>query len=367
LHVSLVTWFETRSVTEVIHFDARFIRPGNPDGISRFSLGLLAELAQLERVVALVSSDEQIAVLPKSVDHLRVNNPTSVREMTLGFRLNRAGVKLLFSPMQTTGSLGRKFKLVLTLHDLIYYRHPTPPGFLPPLVRLGWRLFHLSFWPQRWLLNRADHVVTVSETSANQIVAARLTKRPVSVVNNATDQERGQPRGHPGSKSLVYMGSFMPYKNVETLIAALNQLPDYTLELLSAIEPARKTELTALAERKEQLIFHGGVAEGEYLAILGRAQALVSASLDEGFGIPVLEAMRAGTPVICSDIEIFREVAAGAAAHFEPRTAASLVSVIRELEDPKHWQRLSSLGLERAQHFSWENSAAKLRALLRSL
>jgi glycosyltransferase involved in cell wall biosynthesis len=354
-------------MTDPIYFDARFVRPANPDGISRFSLGLLTELAKLEKVVALVSSDDQIAVLPESVRYLRVNDPKSLGELTLGFRLNRAGVKLLFSPMQTTGSLGRKFRLVLTLHDLIYYRHPTPPLFLPPLIRLGWRLFHLSFWPQRWLLNRADHVVTVSETSASQIRSARLTRRPVSVVQNATDHDAIEPSGRPVSRSLVYMGSFMPYKNVETVIAALNELPEYTLELLSSIDSARRRQLTALATRKEQLIFHDGVSEGEYREILGRAHALVTASLDEGFGIPVVEAMRSGTPVICSDIEIFREVTSGAAIHFEPRDAASLVSSVRKLEDPEIWQSLAALGLKRSEDFSWANSAAELRKLLRAV
>ena len=353
-------------MTDPIYFDARFIRP-EPDGITRFSLGLLSELAKIEPVVALVSSDEQIAALPESVEHLRVSDPASMLELTLGARLNRGGVKLLFSPMQTTGSLGRKFKLVLTLHDLIYYRHPTPPRFLPSLVRLGWRLFHLSFWPQRWLLNRADHVVTVSETSAKQIRQARLTRRPVSVIPNATGAQPTKVRSSVGSKSLVYMGSFMPYKNVETLVAACNLLPDYSLELLSSIGAARRAELVALAEREEQLIFHGGVTEGEYHEILGRAHALVTASLDEGFGIPLVEAMQAGTPVICSDIEIFHEVAAGAAAHFDPQDAAALARAVRELEDPERWKRLSTAGIERAQNFSWSNSAEKLSSLLRSL
>jgi hypothetical protein len=58
--------------------------------------------------------------------------------------------------MQTMGSWGSKYGLVLTLHDLIYYEHPAPPGFLPAPVRVLWRLYHKAFWPQRLLLNRAD-------------------------------------------------------------------------------------------------------------------------------------------------------------------------------------------------------------------
>ena len=99
---------------------------------------------------------------------------------------------VVFSPMQTMGSWGRDYGLVLTLHDLIYYENRTPPRDLPAFVRGLWRLYHLAWWPQRMLLNRADAIVTVSETSAGLIRRHRLTKRPLTVVHNAAD-ELGTP------------------------------------------------------------------------------------------------------------------------------------------------------------------------------
>jgi hypothetical protein len=86
--------------------------------------------------------------------------------------------------MQTIGPLGRRFGLILTLHDTIYYRHRTPPRDLPWYVRLGWRLFHLSYVPQRLTLDAADVVATVSETSAAEFARAP-DPRPVVVVPNA--------------------------------------------------------------------------------------------------------------------------------------------------------------------------------------
>ena len=94
---------------------------------------------------------------------------------------------LVFTPMQTMGSWGRDYKLLLTLHDLIYYEHRTPPRDLPAPVRLLWRLYHLAWWPQRMLLNRGDGVVTVSETTAGLIHEHHLTDRPVTVIPNAAD------------------------------------------------------------------------------------------------------------------------------------------------------------------------------------
>ena len=136
--------------------------------------------------------------------------------------MRRLRPDVVFSPMQTMGSWGRRYRLVLTLHDLIYYRNPTPPPEFAAPIRLLWRLYHLAWWPQRVLLNRADAVVTVSETTAALIARAPADRPP-----GHRRPERGRPgapelpRGHPRTGALVYMGSFMPYKNVATLARAM--------------------------------------------------------------------------------------------------------------------------------------------------
>ena len=87
---------------------------------------------------------------------------------------------------------------MLTLHDLIYYRHRTPPTEFAWWVRVGWRLLYASYAPQRLLLNRADEIATVSETVAGEIAEHRLTRRPVTVVPNAADGDAADRRGRPG-------------------------------------------------------------------------------------------------------------------------------------------------------------------------
>ena len=129
----------------------------------------------------LVSDRRQLAQLPDLPYHL-VSSPTSIREPLVALAVRRFAPDVVFSPMQTMGSWGRRYRLVLTLHDLIYYDHPTPPAEFAAPIRLLWRAYHLAWWPQRLLLNRADAVVTVSETTAELIAAHRLTDRPVTVV-----------------------------------------------------------------------------------------------------------------------------------------------------------------------------------------
>jgi glycosyltransferase involved in cell wall biosynthesis len=352
-----------------LHFDGRFIKPEHPDGISRFSLGLIQELHSMCNLTVLTCDPKVEAKLPFGVKILRVNAPTSPREFLLAKKLNGLGVQRLFSPMQTTSSFGKKYKLILTLHDLIYYRHRKPPAEFSPWVKLLWRLYHLSYYPQRLVLNGADAVVTVSETTKRQMLEHRLTKRPITVIYNASDVPRPSSLVvRSDSKDLVYMGSFIGYKNVEALIRGMALLPDHRLVCLSRISSKRLGELTQLASATGANVeFLNGVSEEQYHRALQTCKALVSASLDEGFGIPLIEAMGCGTPVVVSDLEIFREVAGADALTFDAHSPESFARQVQLLDDHYIWEEKSELGLRQSERFNWGQSAQQLLRLAESL
>jgi glycosyltransferase involved in cell wall biosynthesis len=342
-------------------FDCRYTRIGRHDGISRYTASLVGELAKLHDVTMLISDRAQLSMLP-DLPWSMASSPTSPREPLVALQVDKLKPDIVFTPMQTMGSLGRRYRLVKTVHDLIYYRNRTPPRDLPAFVRGLWRLYHLAWWPQRILLNRADAIVAVSHTTAGLIEQHRLTRRPVRVVPNAPDVPAGIPtiaRTEPATKSLVYMGSFMPYKNVETLVAATALLAGHELHLMSRISDAQRARLSAVAP-DARLVFHDGASDEDYFATLLNATALVTASLDEGFGIPVIEAMRVGTPAVVSDIPIFREIGADAAVYADPGSAASFARAVRELERPGEWARRSALSVEAASRYTWASSAAAL-------
>lgn len=344
--------------------DCRYTSIPQHNGISRYTAGLVAALADLHPVEMLISDRRQLALLPDLAWHL-VSAPTSIREPFIARQVRRLGADVVFSPMQTMGTWGRDYRLVLTLHDLIYYRRPTPPPEFAAPIRALWRLYHLAWWPQRVLLNRADAVVTVSGTTAALIAEQRLTRRPVTVVPNAPDPAPDASR-LPRTAALVYMGSFMPYKNVGVLARAMARLPDHELHLMSRVPPTERQRLTALAG-SGRLVFHDGADDATYRDVLRGATALVSASRDEGFGIPLVEAMGVGTPVVVSDIPVFREVGGDAAVYVDADDVAGFVRAVHDLDDPAAWEERSTRAREQAAHYSWAASASILLALLERL
>ncbi len=347
--------------------DARFTRLDHHDGISRYGSSLMAAVAAHADVIMLIHDERQLALLP-DLPWVKVNSPLSPLELMVARQVNKLGADLVFCPMQTMGSWGRKYPLVLTLHDLIYYEHPAPPGFLPAPVRVLWRLYHKAYWPQRLLLNRADVVATISRTTLALMNKFALTRKPIRIVGNAPQGGR-VPRDASVSpeKTLTYMGSFMPYKNVETLIAGMAELPEFTLNLLSRITPQRRAELSALIPSGAKVVFHNGVTDAEYDELLLRTTALVTLSKAEGYGLPLVEAMALGTPVVVADTDIFREVG-GTAGHYVPADSpAAFAAAVRALDDPVAWAASSRESVARAATFSWDASARELLAIAEEL
>jgi glycosyltransferase involved in cell wall biosynthesis len=347
-----------------ILFDCRYTRFPRHDGISRFTAGLVTALAKLTPVTMVISDERQLTMLP-DLPWVLATSPTAITEPLVSRRLNRFVPDVVFTPMQTMGPFGRHFGLVTTVHDLIYYENRTPPRDLAWPVRLLWRLYHLSWGPQRALLARADAHATVSETTRELMIRHRLTKHPITVVPNAVDPAIVGRDASPG-RDLLYMGSFMPYKNVELLAQSMHLLPGYTLHLLSRADGGTVSRLSALAP-EGSIEFHQGVSDEQYAELLSTAMALVSPSLNEGFGLPLVEAMAGGTPVAVSDIPIFREIGGEAAVFFDPKSPESFAHAIRQLENPAEWRRRSKLARERAGHYSWDRSAEALLATLEAV
>lgn len=346
-----------------LFFDARFIRTdGRHDGLSRYSWELGRALSQQADVTFIVSSEAQKAMLPDAHAFVLFHDVDSWKEPFSSFFLNKYKPDVVFSPMQTMGSLGRRFKLILTLHDMTYYVHRLPPPGAKGIVRPIWRLFHMAYWPQRLILNRADIVATVSKTSEDAIKKARLTKRPMIVVSNAAPDlspflEKPPEQREQPAQNLVFMNTPLPYKNTETLIKAMEFLPGRTLHVLSRISDKRLAELQKLIPNGANVIFHRGVSDEDYARLLADNGLMVSASKSEGYGLSLAEALKLGTPAVVSDRPFFIEVAGEGATYADPESPEDFAAKIRSL-DPLN-VRLAQIeaGKRHIERFSWDESA----------
>lgn len=353
-----------------LFFDARFIRTDFHDGISRYSTELGNALAKLAPVTFIICDEAQKALLPKNAKTVTIHSPVSVKEPFTSLVLNKYNPDVVFSPMQVMGAMGRKFKLILTSHDMIFYHYNVAPLGQPFLIRVGWKAYHATTIPERIALNSADMVATVSRAMQREFEQAHLTKRPIIVVSNApqnlakliTKQPAGLKPRH-----LVYMGSLMEYKNVETLIKGMQYLPGYTLHILSRSSEARLAELKLLVPKKANVIFYNGVTDQKYAELLAHRAALVSASLDEGFGLPAVEALSIGVPAVLSNIPVFHEVAAGGALYFEPKNPKDFASKVKELDQKSIRDQVIAHGKKHAATFSWKDSARTLLNAINSL
>ncbi|MEO5949018.1 MAG: glycosyltransferase family 1 protein [Candidatus Saccharimonas sp.] len=357
-------------------YDARWILVENRfDGVSRYTHELAHAMAARDdlEMVWLIHDLRQLEKLPKG-EYMLANRPENfmAEVFTLARRISKAGYKLVYSPFFVMGTLGKRYKLVLTIHDMIYFTHKTPPQWFPWHVRLGWRLFHLSYAPMRWQLNRADMVATVSSTARQELIDAHATKREIITVANAVNANFADPtpQEHFKSNSIVYMGAFTPYKNVECLIDALPLLPDITLHLCGKMPPVRRPVLEQRMKDRgvfDRVVIYDGATDELYKQALSEARCSISASRLEGFGLPVLEAQQRGVPFAAADTPIFHEIGKDSVLYFSPDSPEQAAECIRTFADQKTSEDYIARGFENIARYTWQNSAASAAEICQKL
>jgi glycosyltransferase involved in cell wall biosynthesis len=265
---------------------------------------------------------------------------------------------------------------VVTVHDLSFVRTPER---LPPLKRAY--LLRLS----RASVDRAAQVIAVSRQTAGDLAACfGVAPGKITVVHNgvaasfrpgaaaAVAQFRAR-QGLP-PRYLLYLGTLEPRKNLELLLRAFARWRAMTApgnrDVHLVLAGAKGwyydtifTQVDALG-LADFVRFPGFVPEAELPDWYRAAEAFVYPSLFEGFGLPVLEAMACGTPVLCSDTASLREVAGRAALTFPPGDETALAHAIELLvTQPGVADQQRALGLQQAGQFSWQRCAAETVAV----
>jgi glycosyltransferase involved in cell wall biosynthesis len=252
------------------------------------------------------------------------------------------------------------------VHDLRPISHPE---------RSLQSLYFRSWVPP--LLRAARHVLTNSQFTAAEIQrctglqAERITVIPLGY--DALHFTPGDPQGPiPQQPYLLHVGQAYPHKNLRRLIQAFAQVapayPELRLVLAGKPHPTETPQLQALAAElglQQRVEFRAYVPYAELPDLYRGALAFVFPSLWEGFGLPVLEAMACGTPVITSTGSGTEEVAGDAALLVDPADTNALSQALHTLLDQSSLQeQYRKQGLERAKRFSWAATAGATRALL---
>jgi glycosyltransferase involved in cell wall biosynthesis len=261
--------------------------------------------------------------------------------------------QLLFSPIPEA-PLYTNSRFIVMSHDMIPLRFPKRFSPLTP--------YHRYYVPQ--VLNQAQHIICNSQATAKDLVDFfHIPPNKITPIPLAYNRTHFQFLNLPTRNYFLYVGRQDPYKNLQRLITAFSALPhrnDYELWLAGPYDKRYSPLLEIQTQElgiSHLVKFLNYVSYDELPIIINQAIALVFPSLWEGFGLPVLEAMACGTPVITSNVSSLPEVAGDAAILINPynpgEITAAMTTIINDSETRK---QLSEKGLKRANQFSWEKT-----------
>ena len=257
---------------------------------------------------------------------------------------------------------------VITVHDLFPL---SVPDYVTPAQqkRFRWNVGHLAQY---------DHIISVSEyTKQSLIDLLGISPAKISVVPNGVSGEfaRGRARtAEPGNVfPVLSVGNEGTRKNLKLLAPLFRELSPELRDRIVLWRVGQKMASETLSElegvlRPENIVEHGRASDGRLRELYATASVFIFPSLYEGFGLPTLEAMSQGCPVLSSNRTSLPEAGGSAALYFDPdEVAEGARQLARLIEDVGLWDTLSKKGYERAQQFTWAKHAEKCRDIYRSL
>lgn len=350
--------------------------PDPPGGAGRYALALAEALSRRD--------DVDLTVVCRTGDRARWPQPTAARapalrpirlvweQVALPRVVRALGVHVHHAPHYTM-PLALGLPAVVTVHDLSFFTHPEWHE------RTKVALFRSAI---RTSAVRASALVAVSATTAGLLHDLARPRAPVHVIPHGVDHARFRPEPQAGDEAslaragvrppyVAFVGTLEPRKDVPTLVRAFDRMaashPDLTLVLAGGrgwgVEAVERAVAGAVHGDRIRLL--GYVDENDMPALLRGAAVVTYPSLEEGFGLPVLEALACGAPVVTTSGTVMEEVAAGAALLAPPGDVERLAGALEAaLEGDAERQ---ALGLKVAARHSWDASAEAHAAVYRSV
>ena len=359
-----------------IGINALYLIPGGVGGSETYLRNLLRALAALEaphRFTVFTNRETEPGLVPshpnwsaRQTGIRAVNRPARLAYEQAVLPLRCSGLDVLFCPGFTAPAIS-SCPTVTTIHDLQHKRHPE-----------YFRWFERPFW--RYFVWQAVHssarLVAVSEaTRADLLRYYSIRAGKIAVVHHGVEPEffslRDARQARQSSPILLCPSTTHPHKNHALLLKCFARFslvhPEWQLVLTGVTGFADRSirqQIVALGlESRVQVL--GWLPRRELYDWFERAAAVVYPSTFEGFGMPVVEALAAGIPVACSDIEPLRTIAGDAALFFGPSSGACLLQALEQIAlDQRLRARLANAGPLRAAAFSWPLCARQTLAVL---
>ncbi len=292
------------------------------------------------------------------------------------FFLNRRKLKCdLFHCLYSNHPLFFKGTQMVTIHDLKYIIHPEYMGSRGSLK---------SAYLKNLMRHAAKHckkLITVSESTRNDLLKvfpriSSLAERTEVVYEAATVSMKNNSavfdRFHLEKPYFLYLGELRPHKNVGRVIQAFIQFKSQAavgsdIRLIMAGKP-HKSFVMPDGARRDDIIFTGYVKDDDAYTLYSNALAYCLPSLYEGFGLPILEAMKCGCPVITSDFSSTAEVAGSAGLLVDPLSADAIAGAFEKIySDETFRKELVAKGYEREKEFSWASTAEQTLAIYKEI
>ncbi len=295
-------------------------------------------------------------------------------EVGIPYAYKKNKADLLFSPDGFLSLHRAVTKTLLVIHDLAYFHYPKHVG---PAMLWYYRVFTPKY------IEKADHIIAVSRYTRDDLIKNfRSAKGKSTSIYNGLRYLPGKRQfSHDISTSekpyFLYYGSLHPRKNVEGLIKAFelfkNQRdPDDNTKLVIVGRKAWKVKGLESAIVKHRfasdILLKGHISDEHLSGILKNCIALVYVSFFEGFGLPVLEAMANGVPVVTTRDSAMAEIGGSAAVLVDPEDPSNIAKGMRTIvEDSNLRKRCIEAGLARAHQFDWSKSAEKVWEIMQSI
>lgn len=313
-------------------------------------------------------SNSQILQSEANVRSLKTKSSMLRLALTFPYLLRRDQIQI--AHFQYIAPLFLKTPFVLTVHDLSYLSHAQ---YFPYLMRKRLQ------WMVPLAVKKASHIVTVSESSKNDLIREYgLSEEKVSVVYNGVadiffpaseiEEQRVREKYDCTTPYFLVVGALQPRKNLRRVIQTYAKLvKNNQIATRLVIAGPRSWKHQSVDELVKKLGIEsyvkitGYVPDEDLVALYSAAKFSIYASLFEGFGLPIVESMACGTPVITSNTSSMPEVAADAALLVDPQDDQSIADAILMLDrDMKLREQLKQRGLLNAKRFSWKNAAQRM-------